>query len=43
MKQVMPKNPFTQTLPYFFHINSLKYISTFKTKKSLMKPDTFDF
>ena len=32
MKQVMPKKTF-QTLPYFFLINSLKYISTFKTKK----------
>ena len=42
MKQVLPKPPFTQTLPYYFLINSLKSISTFKTKKALMKPDTFN-
>ena len=34
MKQVMPKHPFTQTLLYFFPINSLECISTFKTKKN---------
>ena len=43
MKQVMPKHPFTQTLLYFFPINSLECISTFKTKKKIMKPDAFDF
>ena len=43
MKQVMTNSPFTQTLPYFFLINSLKSISILKTKKSLMKPDTVDF
>ena len=32
MKQVMPKPPFTQTLSYFFLINSLKSISIFKIK-----------
>ena len=32
MKQVMSKILFTQTLPYFFLINSLKSITTFKTK-----------
>ena len=43
MKQVMPKKkkqkkkqiPFTQNLRYFFLINSLKSISTFKTIKKI--------
>ena len=35
MKQVMPKPYFTQTLPYFFLISSLKSISTFKIKNLL--------
>ena len=34
MKQVMPKPPFTQTLPYFFLINSLKSISNSNTFSS---------
>ena len=32
IRQVMSKPFFTQTLPYFFLINSLQSISTFKTK-----------
>ena len=39
MKQVMPK-PHSHKPTSFI---SLKSISTFKTKKSLMKPDTFNF
>ena len=46
MKQVMRKNPFKQPFPtsffFFFFVNFLK-IYFHVQKKSLMKPNTFDF